>query len=348
MARVGLYRAAGGVVGTVIAIVALPAVASVGSGALYSSLWSGLSNSFGIQSVLTAAIPLALAGVAVAVPYRLGLWNVGVDGQMFIGAWIAAAIAFSLPHLAGGLLVALMLVGSLVGGAFWIAGPALARAYLGVNEIITTFLLNFVAAAWLTYWANGPWKGTLSVGGTQSRNLPGQATLGTVTIGPIAVQGGIWIAIIVPVVVWAGFRFLRAGYEALVVGSNAGAAAYAGISVKRRMVGAMLVGGAIGGLAGAVEMMGDVHAYTNGISNNTGFAALVLAVLAGGRELAVVPVAVLYAVLSVAGDQLATQGVSSDIVLMVVGFALLTSSLGDAAARFRLVRTRGAVPVTER
>jgi ABC-type uncharacterized transport system permease subunit len=344
VARAGRYRAGGVVAGAAIAILALPLITGTAPGTVYSSLGSGLSGSLGIQSVITGAIPLVLAGLAVALPYRLGLWNVGVDGQMLTGAWVSAAIGFSLPNAPSVLLVALMLIGAMVGGAVWALGPALARAYLGVNEIITTFLLNFVAVAWLAYWANGPWKGTASVGGTVSRSLPDQATLGTLRLGSIAVQGGVVIALVAPVLVWAAFRFSRTGYEWLVVGSNPRAGVYAGMPVKRRLVGAMLVGGAIGGLAGTVEMVGDLHLYTDGITNNTGFAALVVAVLAGGREAAVVLVAVFYAILIVAGQQLSSQGISNDIVLMIVGFTLLTGALGDAAARFRLVRRRSPEP----
>ncbi|MEA2330963.1 MAG: ral nucleoside transport system permease protein [Thermoleophilaceae bacterium] len=336
---VGLYRAYGIAVGAGVALLLLPLITSTAFSTVWSSLWSGLSSSFGIQSVIIAAVPLVIGGLAVAVPYRLGLWNVGVDGQMLLGAWLAAAIAFSLPDMNNVLLIPLMIVGSLIGGAIWILGPALARAYLGVSEIITTFLLNFAAGAWLVYWATGPWKAEASVGGTVSRDLPEQANLGAILFGDVVLHGGIWIALVAPFVVWAGFRFLRAGFEAELVGRNERASAYAGISVKRRLVGAMLVGGALGGLAGAVEMLGDTGVYTNGITDNTGFAALVVAVLAGGRELAVIALAQLYAVLQVGGDELALQGVSNDIVLMVVGFTLLTGALGDAAARFRLVRS---------
>jgi ABC-type uncharacterized transport system permease subunit len=337
---VGLWRAGGIGAGALIALLALPAITGTSASIVWSSLWSGLSSAFGIQTVLIDAIPLVIGGLAVAVPYRLGLWNVGVDGQMLIGAWVAAAIAFSLPDLASGPLVALTLVGSLVGGAVWILGPALARAYLGVSEIITTFLLNFAAGSWLVYWATGPWKSQASVGGTVSRDLPVQANLGVVKFGDVVVHGGIWLAAATPLLVWAGFRFLRAGYEAEIVGQSERTGAYAGMSVKRRLVSAMLVGGALGGAAGAVEMLGDVGVYTNGITNNTGFTALVVAVLAGGREFPVVVLALLYAVLQVGGDELAVHGISSDIVLMLVGFTLLTGALGDAAARFRLVISR--------
>jgi simple sugar transport system permease protein len=343
--RVGLWRAGGIGAGALIALLALPAITGTSASTVWSSLGTGLSSSFGIQTVLLNAIPLVIGGLAVAVPYRLGLWNVGVDGQMLTGAWVAAAIAFSLPDLGSVPLVALMLVGSLVGGAIWILGPALARAYLGVSEIITTFLLNFAASAWVVYWATGPWKATASVGGANSRDLPTSANLGTVQFGDVILHGGVWLAVIAPIVVWVGFRFSRAGYEAEIVGQSERTGAYAGMSVKRRLVGAMLVGGALGGVAGTVEMVGDVGIYSNGITNNTGFVALVVAVLAGGREIAVVVLGLLYAVLQVGGEELALQGVSSDIVLMIVGFTLLTGALGDAAARFRLVVSR---PLSDR
>ena len=320
-----MYRLIAIVIGLVVAILVAPLLGSTPASEFYDIAWTGtLGSTLGFGNVLTVAIPLAIAGLAASIPYRLGLWNIGIDGQILMGAWLAFAVSRAMPDVAAPVLIPLMLVAGMLGGAAWILGPALARVYLGLNEIVTTFLLNFVASAWLTYWVTGPWRDPVvqTAGGIRSKPIPAQTDLGLLNLGGVVVHWGILVAVALPLAAWLTIRFTRVGYEITMSGASERAGRYAGIPVRRRLIGVMLVGGALGGLAGVIEMLGTLHQYGDGLTNNTGFSAVVIAVLAGASEPAVPVMAFVYAVLVVGGDAVGLTGVSPDIVFAMVGITL--------------------------
>jgi simple sugar transport system permease protein len=331
------FRVGGALLGLAAALVALPLYASGSSGELYSALWRGtFGSALGWSDVLMSAAPLILTGLACSLPYRIGLWNVGADGQMYVGAWVASAIAFSVPGLSAVALIPAMLVGAVIGGMAWILLPALARALLGVNEIVTTLMLNFVALYWLTYWASGPWAEKSSVGGVQSRLLPGQAELANISIGPVSVHWGFLLAVAVALIVALVLRVTRFGFELPILGASERAGAYAGIATRRRMIQVFLLGGAMAGLAGVVEMMGTVHQYSSAVSDNTGYSGIVVAIVAAGSALGVLAIAILFAAISVGGVVLSTNDVASGVGTGLFGAILLFAAIGDSLARFRV------------
>jgi simple sugar transport system permease protein len=319
-----------------------------GSG-YFDYLWTGtFGNAVGIGSLATLTFPLLLLGLAAAIPYRLGLWNIGGDGQLLVGAWAAAGVGFLFPNLAGGLLVPLMFVSAMVGGAVWILFPALARVYLGVNEIITTLLLNFVASYWVLYWAAGPWREPLSAGGVQSRMIPLQAQLPLITVGGAGIPVGLMIGLGIAGVSWFVFRQTTLGYEMSLLGASSRTAEYIGLPTKRMLVVAMLVGGALAGLAGVTEMMCVVDRYGPALTNNTGYVGVIIAVLAAGSELGVVVIAILFACITISGNILQVAGASSDLIFAMYGLTLVFAALGQAFAHVKLVRRRPGRPTTGR
>jgi ABC-type uncharacterized transport system permease subunit len=340
--QISLYRIVAVLAGLAIALLVAPVFSNVTAGDFYSSVWSGtLGSSLGMSNVLTILVPLALAGVAAAVPYRLGLWNVGIDGQMLMGAWFANWMAVLFPEMDGVFLVPLMLAAAIVGGALWILIPTWARISFGVSEVITTFLLNFVAVAWIVYWATGPWRAKNAAGGVRAEGLPGQAQIGFMTIDGAVVNWGLTIAILLPILFWLANRYTRSGFETTMVGSNEHVGRYSGMNVRRMFYLSMLIGGGVAGMAGAINMMGTAHELSPGITVDTGFNGLVIAVLAGANELGVLVLSVVYALLLAGGGSLGIVGVNSDLVLAVIGITLIFGSFGEAYARLRFVRTRG-------
>jgi simple sugar transport system permease protein len=342
------FRLGGALAGLVLAVAAVPLYASGDPGELYSKLWTGtFGSALGWESVLIAATPLILVALAASIPYRIGLWNVGGDGQMYMGAWVASAIAFSLPNLTQVALIPAMLIGAVVGGMVWMAIPALARAWLGVNEIITTLMANFIALYWLTYWASGPWAQQNAVGGVQSKILPAPAELARVTVGQVSFHWGFLIAVVAAVGLAAALRFSRLGFEMPVLGAGERAGRYAGIPTRRRIAQVLLLGGAMGGLAGAVEMLGTVHQYSAAISDNTGYSGIVVAILAAGSEIGVLAIGLVFAAISVGGAVLTTNNVSPGVATGLFGAVLLFAAIGDSLARFRIAvvtRERAAAP----
>lgn len=310
-------------------------------GQFYSALWAGtFGTGLGLESIARAALPLIFLGLAVALPFRMGLWNLGAEGQLLMGAWGATAVAFLMPSLSAPILIPLMAIAAAVAGLLWMVVPALARAYLSVSEIITTLLLNFVAIFWLAYWATGPWGETSTAGGVKSRQIPEQTQLGDLAVLGLNLPVGIAVGLVVALVTGVVMRYTRLGFEARIVGANAAAARFAGISVKRKIVVMMVLGGAIAGLAGAVQLTDVTYRYSSALSDNAGYTAIVVAVLAAGSPGGVVLLACLLGVISAGIDSLLVFGVPSDALFAVFGLILLLGATGDALARFQIVALR--------
>ena len=161
------------------------------------------------------------------------------------------------------------------------------------------------------------------------------------SIGSVEIHWGLFLGVALAVVLWLLFRMTSIGYEVSILRGSIKAGEYAGMHGHRRLVMVMLVGGAMGGLAGAVEMLGNIHRLSDTLSNNTGLAGVVVAVLAGGSEIGVVAMAVLFAWLIAGGNALRTAGVSSDAVFALMGVILLLAAIGSGLARYRVARVKG-------
>ncbi len=301
--------------------------------AMGADFWDTATDSTaGLEDVGLLVTPLILTGIAVALTTRIGLWNIGGEGQFGIGALAAAAVGLHLDGPEPVMLLA-MAAAAAVAGALWILVPTIARAYAGVNELITTLLLNFVAALLIAWVATGPWRDR--TGGALA------ATLRVPYEMPPLGEAGHWglpIAVAVAVVAAAALTFTRFGYETRVAGANPGAAVYAGIPVRARIVAVMLLSGAVAGMAGMIELAGTAHRLQGGISNNYGYLGIMVAVLARGSCLAVLATAALMATLLNAGIILSAQGLNTSAVLAVTGLILFFTAIGDELAHYKLVR----------
>jgi simple sugar transport system permease protein len=290
-------------------------------------------SEFALEDLALLVSPLILTGLSVWVGLRVGAWNIGAEGQFNMGALAAAGIGLFVPGPAP-VVLPLMLIAAIGAGMLWMAGPALARAYAGVSELITTLLLNFVAALWVYWLATGPWLD------------PGGRAIGTTArIAPElpAIWGGVhWglpIAILLSCIAGVLLNYTRWGYEIRVCGANHQAARYAGMPVRRHLMTVMLLSGALAGLAGMFEVAGTVHHLQGGISNNFGYLGIMVAVLARRSTLGVLAGAVFMALLLNSGTILSTRGVDVSIVLAVTGLVLLYTAIGDELAHYRLVAT---------
>ena len=303
----------------------------------YQVIEGSFGSVFGLEDLALLVTPLILTGLAVAVTQRIGIWNIGAEGQFYMGAFATAAVGLFLDGPAP-VMLALMIVAGLAGGALWILVPALARAYADVNELITTLLLNFVAAL-LVYWvATGPWheSGVMTLGSTRRIAYAMPDFYDEVHWGfPLAILTAFGMAAVLAFTTW--------GYEVRMSGANPSAARYAGIPVKRRIVVAMLVSGAIAGAAGMLEVAGTVHRLQGGISNNFGYLGIMVAVMARGSCVGVIGTAALMAVILNSGIILQTQGVFISTIVAITGLILLFTAIGDELAHYRWVRTKNGV-----
>jgi general nucleoside transport system permease protein len=294
---------------------------------MYLSMWhQTITSPYGFGQVIDKAAPFALAGLAVAVPARAGLVNIGGEGQVMMGATAAGGVALALgTHLTGGLALVLMALAGLAGGAAWAGIAAALRLVGGVNEAIATLLLNFVAIDVLSYLVYGPWKDAAGNGQPASKPLPADDYLPT--WGFLEAHIGFVLAIGAAIAVAVALRKTRWGFALRAIGGNPEAARRAGLHVSILMLTAMLAGGALAGLAGMVQFTGLEGQLRPGVAATIGYTGFLASWLGRHQPAKVVAAAFLVAVIAVAGNalQLSTHlpGSAVNILMAVVLLVVL-------------------------
>ena len=299
---------------------------------------------YSVTETLVKAIPLTLTGLSVAIAFRMLFWNIGAEGQLVLGGVAAAGVALWFPGIfpvipmVRWLYLPLMLVVSMLAGAIWALIPALLKAYLKVNEIITTLMLNYIAILWYQHLVNVLWKDPEGYG------FPGSARIGDFAQLPRLsgrLHWGLFVAVGACVLVWIVLDRMRWGYEIRLVGENASAARYAGVSLGRNIVLVMLLSGGLAGIAGMVQVAGISHRLQEGLNVGYGFTGIIVAWLAGLNPWAAMVVGTLLAALLVGGDQLQmTMGLPASVALVLQGAVLFFVLGGDMFTRYRLKLVR--------
>jgi simple sugar transport system permease protein len=296
---------------------------------------------YNISETMVKAIPLMLTGLAVSIAFRMLFWNIGAEGQLVWGAIAAAWVALFLPDKLGGLpewaFLPLMIIFAFAAGAIWGILPAVLKAYLNVNEIITTLMLNYVALLWMQYLYTGPWKDPHGFGFPGTAQFPEQGWLPKLPIDFGRVHYGLLIGLIAAAVLWLILDRTKWGFEIRVIGQNPQAARYAGMNIARNIVLVMLISGGLAGLAGFSQVAGVAHRLQNGIAVGDGFTAIIVAWLAKLNPWAVLLVSVLLAGLSTGGDQLQiTMGLPAAVAGVLQGSILFFVLGADVFVNYRL------------
>lgn len=284
--------------------------------------WDGvMGSSLGLSEVGVTMIPLLLAALATAIPTRVGLVNVGGEGQLFIGALAATGVALFFPVGQVWLMLPVMALAGCVGGGLWAAVAALLRHWRGVNEVISTLLANYIAILVIDIFVFGPWKNPEGLG--YPYTTPFDAAAIFPAIAGSRFHWGFLAPLIALIVTYVILNRTIWGFKMRAVGGNPEAARRRGIPVDRYMIAAMVAGGALAGLAGMVEVSGIHHDLRPGISNNLGYLGLLASWLAGHNPVAIVGACLMIAVFLVAGDVLQlTVGLPSAAGLVLIGLAL--------------------------
>jgi simple sugar transport system permease protein len=272
--------------------------------AFRTMLGSSLGSLAGVAQTLNKIAPLLLGSTAVMLGMRGGLINIGVDGQIYLGAIAATGLAFALASsgLPGVLVVPLVLVAGMAGGGVFGAIPGALRARWGVNEIFVTVMLNFVAFYLTDYLTTGPWNDPVS-GEAISRPIPGAAML-PMLLPEAGGHAGILVAIVAAALVAVFLGRSVLGYEIRAMGDNPRAARIAGIDLPGITLLTLAASGALAGLAGAIEVSGYHNRLILGLTPGYGAMAILIAVLGKMRPLGVAVASVLVAVLMVGSDSL--------------------------------------------
>jgi len=343
------YRIGSVAIGVVLSTAFALVVSGADTAQFFEGLWNSTVNTpAGFEHMLALTTGLLLVGLAAAIPLKIGLWNIGGDGQLFLGAWGAFAMGELFPDMNSSLLIPLMFVAAAVCGAAWSIIPALARVYLSVNEIISTLMFNFIAASWVIYWAGSKWGESASAGSVKSERVPEQTIIESIQVGDYLIPMGFVVAVIFGAAVWLFLRGSVFGYEMSIIGSSPRAATYAGMPTKRITLAVFALGGVAAGLAGVIEMLTNVQRFGPALSNNLGYTGVVVAVLAGGFGPQLLAMALVFAVIAIAGQVLSITGAPSELVFAMYGLTLICAAIGQGLRHVRIVnpgRAEGDAPV---
>jgi len=302
--------------------------------------WAAFSDT------MVKATPLILVGLACTVAFKMKLWNIGAEGQFYMGAFFASLVVLVplLPtNSPPAVLIPAMAIMGMVGGAVWGFFPGVLKARFGVNEIITTLMLNYVAILWNNFWIFDRWSDAgFQMTPTFERNswLPrlSDYTRTYPAFSGITLHLGVIFGILAAIVVWWVMQRSRWGYEIRLIGDNPQAARYAGINIARNIVLVMMFSGALAGLAGMSEISGVVHRLQERISPGYGFTGIIVAWLAKLNPFGVILVSILFGALIVAGREVQPSGIAQ----LIQGFVLFAVISSDVLLRYKIHIVRGA------
>ena len=306
-----------------------------------------------MSATLVSATPLAFTGLCAAAAFRMNLFNIGGEGQLYMGAVLAAAVAIATGGWPTAIVVVLMCVTGALGGALWALIPGVLRAFFATNEIITSLMLNYVAALILTYLifdSESYWRDTSTFEARtfpQGKTFPDSASWPTFGVGGLIVPLGFALAVVAAIVLAFLYARTRFGFEAAVIGDSPRAARYAGMRTRRKILSVMALSGALAGIGGASQD-GDFRHLLDprGLTQaNYGYAGIVIAALARYNPFATVLVAVLLGGLQNAGYTLQGADFPAGLVGMMQGMILFCALGGELLVRYRIrISRRRAAP----
>jgi simple sugar transport system permease protein len=291
--------------------------------ALFSGAF-GTPNQVG--ETLLRSTPLLIVGLGLAWGFRTGLFNIGAEGQLFVGGLVGAWLGLLLGGLTPWVSLPLLLLAGMAGGAAWAFVPAVLKAKVGAHEVITTMMFTYIARYLVSWLVVGPLKAPGPI--PQTRQLPQSAILPLLRDVSAALPFGrahlgIVIGVALAVVVWLLLKYTTLGYEARAVGFNPAAAENGGISIAATTVKSLCISGALAGLAGCIEVLGIHHRLFDQFSSGFGFTGIAVALLAKNHPLAVVPAAILFGALSAGATTMQLEAnVSTKLISIIQGLVI--------------------------
>ncbi len=306
--------------------------------AVFGSMIVGaFGSAFRIQDTLTIAIPLVVTSIGIMIAFKMKFWNIGAEGQIVMGAFAASFMALNFPDLPKLLLLALMLIAGFIGGGVWSFIPAFLKVRFGTNETIITLMLNYIAIKWVTFLQYGPWKDPKSMGFPKIASFEQNALLPKV----FGIHAGWIIALAIVAIVTFILAKTKKGYEISVVGESEDTARYAGMHVKRIILGAIIVSGGICGIVGMMEASGVNRTLSVNISAGYGYTAIITTWLSGLNSIIIVPVSILFAAMIKGGSYIQTAfqipASAADVMQSLILFFVIGS---EFFVQYKLVPRR--------
>jgi simple sugar transport system permease protein len=328
-------------VGAILATVLIASLLVLAAGASPLSVFGlvlkgAAGTQFALLETLTRATPLIFTGLAIAVAFRAKLWNIGAEAQLYAGAVATVVLGTGALPLPAALLIPLLMIAAVTAGALLLLGPAILKTRFGVDEVVTTLLLNFIMLLFVSMLLEGVLKDPMGLGWPQSQKLVAEARLPRIITGK-RLHYGFALAIVSAIVVWIIMKKTALGYEMRAVGHNPAAARFAGIPVNRVLLKTAILSGGLAALAGFSEVAGLKGNLTLDLSPGFGYSGIVVAMLAMLNPLGVVAAAIFVAGIFVGADAMSrTAGVPSYIANVMVATALLTMVTAIMLTRFKV------------
>jgi ABC-type uncharacterized transport system permease subunit len=295
-------------------------------------LFTSFRTPNGFVQTLLKFVPLLLQALAFTVPLAAGKFNIGGEGQLIVGAIGATAVGILLADLPPLLLLPMLILAGILFGAFWAAIPAWLLYRFGINEILTTVLMNFVSFSLIDYVATEVWRDPMA-GHPTTLPIGAGGELPLLVARP-PLNAGIILAVFVAVVVYVYTNRTAAGYELVATGANPRASMVYGINVRQMFLLSLILGGALAGLSGAIEVAGIQHRLIEGLQSNYLLLGIIIGLIAKGNNLAVPFVAFFIAVLEVGASAMQrTMMIPVEMVFIVEALVLLFVLLSDVVRR---------------
>ena len=311
---------------------------------------TGFVGSASLNGTFIAATPLLFTGLCAAIAFRMQLFNIGGEGQLYAGAVVGAAAGIALGNHSGWVSIPAMIAAGAAGGAAFALIPAILRAFFSTNEIITSLMLNYVGALVINYLifdSLSYWRDTSSATAKvfpQGKNLPAAANWPVANIGSLALPFGLLLGIVIAAGIWLLYTRTRFGFEVQVIGDSPRAASYAGMRTRRKILAVMALSGAVAGIGGASQDGDFRHTLDpRGLTSaGYGYAGIVIAALARYNPFAVCLVAFLLGGLQNAGFALQGADFPSGLVGVLQGLILFCALGGELLIRYRVRLARSS------
>lgn len=288
---------------------------------LFKAIWKGsFGTKFNLSETIAYSTPLIFTGLANAIAFRTGLFNIGVEGQFTVGMLAAAAVGL-IPNLPPVLHIILVLISGIVAGAIWGAVPGYLKAKTGTNEVVNTIMMNFIALYFSNYLVNGP------------LNLKGQATTPVIQKSAmlphfmgnaLRANAGLFLGVAFVIIVYILLWKTTTGYELRAVGLSSSSAEYGGINIKKNIILSMIISGAIAGIGGAIHISGVQHqVYSLPNLSGIGFDGIAVALLAKSHPIAVIFSAFLFGALQSSALTLQMAQIPKEIVYLIQSIIII-------------------------
>lgn len=305
---------------------------------------SMLDGSFGslyrFKETIIKTIPLVITSLGILVAFKMKFWNIGGEGQIYMGAFLSSFIALKFPEMSKPLLLMTMILAGIVGGGLWALIPALFKAKYGTNETLFTLMMNYIAIKWITYLQYGPWKDPNALGFPKIPNFSDNATLPKL----FGIHVGWLIVIILVVLTYIFMHHTKKGYEISVIGESENTGRYAGMNVKKVIVTAMIISGGLCGLTGMIQSSAVNNTLSVELSGGIGYTAIIVTWLSSLNAPLIPLVSFLFAILVQGGAYIQTAFQIPQSAAQILQGLILMFVLGsEFFINYRLVLDNGSL-----